>query len=112
MLDATAGGSLVNKDIVDEFKLIDNMALNQSQWYRPREVSVLLQKKVNEVESNDRLLVEIAALNKKINSFYVNAVNSNPSPFSPCTFRDGFDHLSINYRMCVKREGFWSKSMS
>jgi hypothetical protein len=73
MLDAAVGRSLVNKGVADGFKLIDDMALNQSQWHRPREVPVLFQKKINEVESNDRLLAEIAVLNKKINSLRLNA---------------------------------------
>jgi hypothetical protein len=110
MLDAVAGGSLVKKGVADRFKLIDDMTLNQSQWHRPREALVLFQKKINEVESNYRLLAEIAALNKKINSLSVNAINSNPSPshvppFSPCTFCGGFDHLSVNYGMCMSNEG-------
>jgi hypothetical protein len=110
MLDATAGGSLVNKGVVDGFKLIDDMALNQSQWHRPREVLVLFQKKVNEVESNDRLLTEIAVLNKNFDSLSVNVVKSNPSAspiphFSPCTFCGRFDHLSVNCEMYVSNEG-------
>jgi hypothetical protein len=114
MLDAAAGGSLVNKGVVDGFKLIDDMALNQSQWHRPRQAPILFQKKVNEVESNDRLLTEIAALNKKIDNLSVNAVNSNSSPspvspFSPCTFCGGFDHLSVNCGMCVSNEGDFEK---
>jgi hypothetical protein len=73
-------------------------------------VPVLFQKKVNVVESNDRLLIEIAALNKKIDSLSVNAVNSDPSPspvppISPCAFCGGFDHSSVNYRMCVSNKG-------
>jgi hypothetical protein len=43
MLDVTVGGSLVNKEIMDGFKLIDNMALNQSQWHNSREILVVLQ---------------------------------------------------------------------
>jgi hypothetical protein len=57
-------------------------------------------KKVNEVESHDRLLTELAALNKKIDGLSVNSVNSNLTPslvpsFSPCTMCGGFDHLII-----------------
>jgi hypothetical protein len=73
-------------------------------------VLVLFQKKVNEVESNDRLLTEIAALNKNFDSLSVNVVKSNPSPspiphFSPCIFYGRFDHLSVNCGMYVSNEG-------
>jgi hypothetical protein len=58
MLDATAGGSLVNKGIMDGFKLIDDMTLNQSHWHNPRETPVILQREVHEVETSARLAAE------------------------------------------------------
>ncbi|XP_078162883.1 uncharacterized protein LOC144558051 [Carex rostrata] len=55
MLDAAAGGSLMNKRAVDGYKLVDDMALNQSQWHNPRETPVILQRGMKEVSSNPNL---------------------------------------------------------
>jgi hypothetical protein len=102
MLDTIVGGSLVNKGVVDGFKLIDDLALNQSQWHRPREVPAFLYNLENEVESNNRLLTEIITHNRKIDSLSVKMVNSSPSP---CSFCSGGDHISVNYGMAIGNEG-------
>ena len=82
LLDAAAGGALCDRAIDEGFKLIDNMALNQTQYHRPREDPAYFNAKMNRVEGNDRLLAEIAALHKKFDGLNVNAVNSNPPPYS------------------------------
>ncbi|XP_078152627.1 uncharacterized protein LOC144547810 [Carex rostrata] len=94
MLDAAAGGSLMNKGAVDGYKLVDDMALNQSQWHNPRETPIILQRGMKEVNSNSNLAAEIAALNRKIDQMSVNSVN-NSSPL-PCSICGGTDHLAIN----------------
>ncbi|XP_078169258.1 uncharacterized protein LOC144563653 [Carex rostrata] len=94
MLDAAAGGSLMNKGAVDGYKLVDDMALNQSQWHNPRETPIIMQRGMKEVNSNQTLAAEIAALNRKIDQLSVNSVN-NSSPLS-CSICGGTDHLAIN----------------
>ncbi|XP_078169978.1 uncharacterized protein LOC144564267 [Carex rostrata] len=94
MLDAAAGGSLMNKGAVDGYKLVDDMALNQSQWHNPRETPIILQRGMKEVNSNPNLAAEIAALNRKIDQMSVNSVN-NYSPL-PCSICGGTDYLAIN----------------
>ena len=94
MLDAAAGGSLMNKGAIDGYKLVDDMALNQSQWHNPRETPVLLQRGMKEVSSNPNMAAEIAALNRKIDQMSVSSV-SYPSSL-PCSICGGTDHLAIN----------------
>ncbi|XP_078174454.1 uncharacterized protein LOC144568098 [Carex rostrata] len=94
MLDAAAEGSLMNKGAVDGYKLVDDMALNQSQWHNPRETPMILQWGLKEVNSNPNLAAEIAALNRKIDQMSVNSVN-NSSPL-PCSICGNTDHLAIN----------------
>ena len=94
MLDAAAGGSLMNKGAIDGYKLVDDMALNQSQWHNPRETPVILQRGMKEVSSNSNMAAEIAALNRKIDQMSVKSVN-NSSPL-PCSICGGTDHLAIN----------------
>jgi polyhydroxyalkanoate synthesis regulator phasin len=94
MLDAAAGGSLMNKGAIDGYKLVDDMALNQSQWHNPRETPVILQRGMKEVSSNSNMAAEIAALNRKIDQMSVNWVNY-PSSLS-CSICGGTDHLAIN----------------
>src|ERR1035438_4620956 len=92
MLDAAAGGSLMNKGAIDGYKLVDDMALNQGQWHNPRETPVILQRGMKEVNSN--MAAEIAALNRKIDQMSVKSVNY-PSSL-PCSICGGTDHLAIN----------------
>ncbi|XP_078163505.1 uncharacterized protein LOC144558538 [Carex rostrata] len=94
MLDAAAGGSLMNKGAVDGYKLVDDMALNQSQWHNPRETPVILQRGMKEVNSNSSMAAEIAALNRKIDQMSVKSVNY-PSSL-PCSICGGTDHLALN----------------
>ncbi|XP_078168500.1 uncharacterized protein LOC144563001 [Carex rostrata] len=94
MLDAAAGGSLMNKGAVDGYKLVDDMALNQSQLHNPRETPVILQRGMKEVNSNQNLAAEIAALNRKIDQMSVNSVNNSSS--LPCSICGDTDHLAIN----------------
>ncbi|XP_078167155.1 uncharacterized protein LOC144561923 [Carex rostrata] len=94
MLDAAAGGSLMNKGAVDGYKLVHDMALNQSQWHNPRETPIILQRRMKEVNSNQTLAAEIAVLNRKIDQLSLNSVN-NSFPL-PCSICGGTDHLTIN----------------
>jgi hypothetical protein len=80
ILDAAAGGSLCERHIDEGFRLIDSMALNQTQFHKPREDLAYINAKMNKVEGKDKLLEEIAELKKQIANLAVNSVNSNPSP--------------------------------
>jgi hypothetical protein len=42
MLDAAVGGSLINKEIVYDFKLIDDMSLNQSRRHNLSKTLIVL----------------------------------------------------------------------
>jgi hypothetical protein len=112
ILDAAAGGSLCERAIDEGFKLIDNMALNQTQFHKPREDPAYLNAKMNKVDASDKVLEEIAALKKQIANLSINAVNSNSnsssnsnSQFIPCNYCGGVDHLSVNCGMHVPFEG-------
>ena len=93
MLDAAAGGSLLNKGTDPGFKIIDDMAVNQSQWHNSRGQNTTSQAGVLELDAITKLAADLSMLNKKVDKLSsVNSVNSNPS----CTNCGAPDHWTVD----------------
>ena len=88
MLDAAAGGSLLNKGTDPGLKIIDDMAVNQSQWHTLRGQNAK-QVGVLDLDTYSKLSADLSLLNKKVDKLSnANSVSSNPS----CNNCNATDH--------------------
>jgi hypothetical protein len=82
----------MNKSAADKYKLVDDLALNQSQWQNPREALQAIEGRAYEIDSNSKLVAEVAVIKRQIDQMSLKSVT--PPPYSIC---GSLDHLAINY---------------
>ncbi|GKV41195.1 hypothetical protein SLEP1_g48761 [Rubroshorea leprosula] len=91
IIDATAGGNLMNKTEEDGYKLLDEMASNSYQWTndRPTKKGVGL----HNVDAFTSLSAQISALNKKLDNLGASAMSISSN--SCCELCGQFGHASV-----------------
>jgi hypothetical protein len=103
IIDAAAGGNLMNMSARDAYKLIDEMALGQQQWSSVRG-PVRGASGVIETDISTKLAAQLEAMQKRIDRLTnqnVSAVHQSP-PYAIC---GGGDHLAINCNWGGATEG-------
>ena len=102
IVDAAAGGALMNKDFTTTYALIEDMALNLYKWTDERAIidSPPFKEKagMNEISCLDHLSVKVDALSQEFDKINVSAVT--PTSISPpCGACGVFGHTSIECKL-------------
>jgi len=101
-VDAAADRALMNKNYIDAYALIEDMAQNHYQWTNERAITASsLSKKeagMYEVYDLDHLAAKVDALTQKFEKINVSAVTTAPvSP--PCEICGIFGHIGVDCQL-------------
>jgi len=108
MVDATAGGALMNKNYTKAYTLIEDMAQNHYQWTNERAITASSPSKkeagMYEISTIDHLAAKVDALAKKLEKINVSAVTpTNASP--PWEICGVFGHIGVDCQLGSAIEG-------
>jgi len=92
-IDATAGGTLMNKYKDEAYILIKEMTLNNFQWSMERGQPKRVEGKL-EVDALTFLSAKVDATTQRLGQMNVNPVNSS-TPF-PCEICGSIEHVTLN----------------
>ena len=95
-IDASTGGTLMNKTKDEAYNLIEEMSLNNFQWSTKQVQPKWVIGKL-EVDVLPLLYAKVDAVTQTLDRMSVNAVNSS-SP-SPCEICGSIEHVSLNYQV-------------
>ncbi|XP_024632816.1 uncharacterized protein [Medicago truncatula] len=104
IVDAAAGGALMNKNYTVAYALIEDMAQNHYQWTRKRAITAVAptpSKKeagMYEVYALDHLSVKVDALFQKFDKLTVSSVTPPPAS-PPCEVCGMFGHIGVEYQL-------------
>jgi hypothetical protein len=103
IIDAVAGGNLMDMSDPDAYKLINEMALGQQQWSSVRG-PIQGAPGVIETDILIKLAAQMEAIQKSIDRLTnqnISAIHQSPT----CAIYDGGDHLTINCSWGGSTEG-------
>ena len=108
IVDAAAGGALMNKTYTATYAFIENMAQNHYQWTSERVITTSSPSKkeagVYEISSLDHLAAKVDALTQKFDKMNTSVVTSAPvSP--PCEVCGVFGRIGIDCQLGSAIEG-------
>jgi hypothetical protein len=102
IVDAAAGGALMNKNYTSAYALIEDMAQNHYQWTNERAITASSPSKkeagMYEVSPIDHLAAKVNALTQKFDKMNISAVTSTfVSP--PCEICGVFGHIGVDCQL-------------
>jgi len=102
IVDAAAGGALMNKNYTTTYALIEDMAQNHYQWTNERAITASSPSKkeagMDKVSSLDHLAAKVDALTQKLDKMNTSAVI--PTLVSPhCEICGVFGHIGVDWQL-------------
>ena len=99
-VDAVAGGSLMNKNYMEAYALIEDMAENHYQWTNERALTAHTPSKkeadMYKVSNYDHLAAKVDALTQKIEKMNVSVVTPTSVSLS-CKICGVFGHIGVDF---------------